>query len=271
MDSHVPGPRVVNRLATLCVVGCVALCAAVAGGGEDGEVRSTIDQLDQLWSERADPNAVERAISIGTHSFAEHPSSYELAWRLALLHWRKGDLGTDNAQRRDIYATARRYAETAVKLDPSRVEGHCYYALTTGDYGGTLSLVRAALAGIGSTFEREIKRAYEIDRDFAHGSPMLALGRYYFSLPWPKRDLQQSRRYLEELEQRHPGALLGRIYLADTDHALGDEAAARQELDYVLTHEAAPDRVVEEGTLKTDAEQRVREWFGSAAMAPDTP
>lgn len=265
MNAHRPPLRVAHWLATLWVVASIALYAAA---GEDREPRATIDRLDRLWTERANPDAVERAITIGTRTFAAHPSSYELAWRLALVHWRKGDLATSTEQRRERYVTARRYAETAVKLDPSRVEGHCYYALTTGDYGGTLSLIGAAIEGIGSTFEREIKRSYEIDRDFDHGSPMLALGRFYFSLPWPKRDLQQSRRYLEELKQRHPGALLGRVYLADTDHALGDDVAARHELEYVLSHDAPHDRMAEEGALKPEAEERLQQWFGAAVTAP---
>lgn len=242
------------------------LCrAAPAVPDERDEPDTVIQELDRLWAERASPEAVERAASLGAHSVAEHPSSYDLVWRLARVYWRKGDLATDKSQRRDTYATARRYAEAAIKLDPERVEGHCYYALTTGDYGGTLGLVGAAREGIGSTFEREIKRAYDINRDFDNGSPMLALGRYYFELPWPLRDLNKSRRYLEELKQRHPDALLGRLYLAETDHALGDDAAARQELHYVLSHDPVPGRAVEERDIKSDAEQRMREWFGATA------
>jgi tetratricopeptide (TPR) repeat protein len=247
-------------LARLCIAVAVAscCCAVAAEGGPE----AAIEEIDRLWAERASPDAVEHAVTLGAQSVAQYPSSYDLVWRLARVYWRKGDQTTDKAQRRETYATARRYAEAAVKLDPERVEGHCYYALTTGDYGGTLSLIGAATEGIGSTFEREIKRAYDIDRDFDNGGPMLALGRYYFELPWPLRDLKQSRRYLEELKQRHPDVLLGRLYLAETHHALGDDAAARQELQYVLGHDPVPGRAVEERDIKSDAEQRTREWFG---------
>lgn len=259
-----------GRSAVLLIIAAVALvcragaCAADEGGGAD----AAITELDRLWAERASPDAVERAVTLGAQSVAQHPSSYDLVWRLARVYWRKGDLAADKSQRRDTYATARRYAEAAVKLDPERVEGHCYYALTTGDYGGTLGLVGAATEGIGSIFEREIKRAYDINRDFDNGSPMLALGRYYFELPWPLRDLNTSRRYLEELKQRHPDVLLGRLYLAETDHALGDDAAAGQELHYVLGHDPMPGRAVEERDIKSDAEQRMGEWFGATAAPP---
>lgn len=243
---------------------------AVVVADEGSEARAAIDEIDRLWAERADPAAVARAVTLGADVLARYPANYELTWRLARACWRHGDLATDNAQRRERYDRARRYAETAVKLDPERVEGHCYYGLTTGDYGGTLGLVRAATEGIGSTFEREIKRAYDIDRDFDHGSPMLALGRYYFELPRPLRDLKLSRRYLQELKGRHPDVLLGRMYLAETEHALGDNAAARQELQYVLSHDPMRDRAVEEADIKADARQRLREWFGaSAAPEPD--
>jgi tetratricopeptide (TPR) repeat protein len=244
---------------------CAAAVAAASGPG------AAIEELGRLWAERASPEAVDRAVTLGAQSVAEHPSSYDLAWRVARVYWRKGDLTTNKAQRRETYATARRYAEAAVKLDPERVEGHCYYALTTGDYGGTLDLFRAARERIGAIFEREMKRAYDIDRDFDDGIPMLALGRYYFALPWPLRDFKQSRRYLEELKQRHSNVLLGRLFLAETDHALGDNAAARQELQYVLSHDPVADRAVEEQDIKADAERRMREWFGAAATPPPKP
>ena len=259
-----------NGLGLLCIAVAVVLhcCAAAATDDEISGPGAAIEDLDRLWAQRASPEAVERAVTLGARSLTLHPSSYELAWRLARAYWRKGDLMMDKASRREAYATARRYAETAVKLDADRVEGHCYYALTTGDYGGTLGLVGAATEGIGSTFEREITRAYDINRDFDSGSPMLALGRYYFELPWPMRDLGKSRRYLEELKQRHPDVLLGRVYLAETDHALGDDVAARQELQYVLSHDPVRERAVEERDIKTDAEQRMREWFGTTPAPP---
>jgi len=233
----------------------------------DSDAGAAIEALDRGWSERGDAAALDRAVASGTAAFAASPSSYEIAWRLARLCWRQGDLGRDTAQRRERYDTARRYAETASTLDPSRVEGHCYLALTTGDYGGTINPIAAAVDRVAATFEREMRRAHALDRDFDHGSPMLALGRYYFALPWPMRDLRRSRQYLEELKQRHPGVLLGRLYLADTAHALGDDAAARAELQYVLDHEALRDRMVEEGDIQNDARQRLREWFGEAVTA----
>jgi tetratricopeptide (TPR) repeat protein len=252
----------------LVAVAVAWCCCAVAAEGGPG---AAIEELDRLWAERASPEAVERAVSLGTHWVAQHPSNYDLGWRLARIYWRKGDLATDKLQRRDTYDTARRYAEAAVKLDPERVEGHCYYALATGEYGSTLGVAAAVAGGIRSTFEREIKRAYDINRDFDDGIPMLALGRYYFELPWPLRDLDKSRRYLEELKQRHPDVLLGRLFLAETHHALGDDAAARRELDYVLGHDPVPGRAVEERDVKSDAERRLREWFGATAVPPSMP
>jgi tetratricopeptide (TPR) repeat protein len=260
-----------TRVARPAAVAVAILCWCAAAVAAEGGPGAAIEKLDRLWAERASPDAVARAVTLGTRSVAEHPSSYDLAWRVARIYWRKGDLTTNKAQRRETYATARRYAEAAVKLDPKHVEGHCYYALTTGDYGGTLDLFAAARERIGAIFEREMKRAYDINRDFDNGIPMLALGRYYFELPWPLRDLDKSCRYLEELKQRHPDVLLGRLFLAETHHALGDDAAARQELQYVLSHDPVADRAVEEQDIKSDAERRTREWFGAAAGPASEP
>ncbi len=260
--------RAASGLAGLWILGTIAVCAPVSAAATvDRTADAAIEALDRGWNERNDAAGLDRAIATGTAAFAAYPSSYEIAWRLARLCWRQGDLSTDTAQRRERYDTARRYAETASTLDPNRVEGHCYFALTTGDYGDTIGPIAAAIKRVAATFEREMRRAYAIDRDFDHGSPMLALGRYYFALPWPMRDLGQSRQHLEELKQRHPDVLLGRLYLADTAHALGDNAAARAELEYVLDHEALRDRMVEEGDIQSDARQRLRKWFGEGATA----
>jgi hypothetical protein len=79
-------------------------------------------------------------------------------------------------------------------------------------------------------------------------------------LPWPKRDLPRSRQYLEELKARHPTALMGRFYLAETYHALGDDEAARRELDFVKqSHVAAARDDLESPTVLADA--ALREWF----------
>ena len=79
-------------------------------------------------------------------------------------------------------------------------------------------------------------------------------------LPWPKRDLQRSRQFLEELRQRQPNALTGRYYLAETYRALGDNDAARRELEFVLDHDStpAPDDPEAPSVLASSA---LREWF----------
>ena len=268
LDAFEPrgGRSVMRPTEWRLVIGMLAVCAlAGAAAAYDDAAGAAIEALDHGWSERGDAAAVERAVAAGTAALAAHPSSYEITWRLARLYWRQGDLASERARRRERYDAARRYAQIASTLAPDRVEGHCYFALATGDYGGTINLIAAAAERIAATFEREMLRAYAIDRDFDHGSPMLALGRYYFSLPWPLRDLNLSRRYLEELKQRHPGVLLGRLYLADTERALGKTTAVRAELEYVLGHEALSARMVEEHDIQNDARQRLREWFGEAA------
>jgi predicted Zn-dependent protease len=83
-------------------------------------------------------------------------------------------------------------------------------------------------------------------------------------LPWPLRDLNQSRRYLEEARQRHPHALWGRVYLAQTYYALGQERAAKTELRAVLALDPLADKQPEDTPAKAAAMQQLVEWYGSA-------
>ena len=90
--------------------------------------------------------------------------------------------------------------------------------------------------------------AYERDRDFDRGAPMTVLGRYYYSLPWPKRDLERSRQYLEEVRARHPKVRIARWYLAETYHALADHEKARSEIDFLLTARGSGDHEPDDPT-----------------------
>ncbi len=100
------------------------------------------------------------------------------------------------------------------------------------------------------------------------GAPIVALGRYYYQLPWPLRDLKRSLAYLEEARRSHPGSLFGRLYLAETYHALDRDDEARQELDFVLQVDPATTEWDE--PIRLAHEDRTH-WFGSEMLASVDP
>jgi tetratricopeptide (TPR) repeat protein len=222
-------------------------------------------KMDALWAQRAAPGPMDEIIRMGTAVLAQDPNSYDVAWRVSRAYWWMGHSTADMAARTTAGAAGMRYGEAAIHLAPDGVDGHFVYALSLAEYAAGIGSVQAVMQGIGQKLEREFLATYALDRDHDNGTPIVALGRYYYMLPWPLRDLNRSRRYLEEARQSHPRALWGRVYLAQTYYALGQERAAKTELRAVLALDPLPDKEPEDRPAKAAAMQQLVEWYGGTA------
>lgn len=241
------------------------LAAPCFAGPPNNDERRAITQMDELWRQRAWPGPMEEVIAIGDGLLQSTPQSFEGAWRTARASWWIGHTADDSRVKRSRCLAAMKYAETAVGLDPNRVEGHFYYAMSIGEYATTIGIGEVVWKGLGPKLEQAALKAYALDKDYNDGAPMTTLGRYYSMLPWPVQDLQRSRRYLEELRQTHPQALVGRFYLAETYYKLGEHQLALQELQFVV-HAAALDGAMEVRPSPRElAAQRLAHWFPEAA------
>jgi len=229
----------------------------------------TIAEMDVVWNQRTDPDQTRELIRIGQELSREQPGNYEAGWRLARAQWWLCHTSRDRRSGESACGRAMDLAKATIELRPERVEARLVFALATRDYGISIGPWRAFAQGIATQFETAALTAYDLDRDFDDGSAIAALGRHYYSLPWPIRDLVASRTYLEELRARHPRALWGRFYLAETYYKLGDRSRARAELDYVLTHQPLAGKEPDDAPAKEAAQQRYGEWFGNRALLAD--
>jgi len=224
-------------------------------------VSSDVRRMDELWAARATPGPMEELIALGEKRLREEPVSYDALWRIARAWWWIGH-STENLEvRKRSCSKAMEVAERAIALRPRGVEAQLAHGFAVGDYATSIGALRAVADGVASRFERAMLAVYEIDRDHDHGSAMVALGRYCWRLPWPLRDLERSRRYLEEARERHPRNLTGRLYLAETYRDLGDDEKARAELEYVASREPLPERAPQDAPARGEATRRLAEWF----------
>jgi len=219
--------------------------------------------LDRLWQDRADPRAVAALIDAGVARLRTDPDDYDTAWRTARAQWWAAHFETDPDRKAALALDAVTTAERAADLQPNRVEGHFLAAVAVAEYATTIGVLRALAENVLGRLESAARRAYEIDRDFDNGGPMSVLGRYYAAVPWPKRDLGRSRQLLEELKARHPGAVNGRFYLAETYHAMGEPDLAEAELRFVLQPDMSAGLDLESAETRRLAAQRLSEWFPS--------
>jgi tetratricopeptide (TPR) repeat protein len=121
------------------------------------------------------------------------------------------------------------YMEKAKKLNSSRVETFYYHALSISMYGLGKSVVSALLEGISGKYETALNGAININKTYAGSGALRSFGRYYYILPWPKRDLDESEKYLKEAVQLSPNEMLGHIYLGDTFWKLDKKKEAKEE------------------------------------------
>lgn len=243
----------------LLLLGTLLLPAAALA--DDGGHAGVIARLDELWQARASSEAIRELIEGGRRALEGDPRNYEILWRVARAHWWLANTQENRTVKKALAVKAMEWAARALEMDGNRVESHYTYAISVGEYATCIGITSAIMENVAGKFEGSMMKSYEMDPDIDNGGPMTALGRFYFVLPWPKRDLAQSRRFLEQLKERHPNALLGRVYLAETYYEIGEKDRARAELEFVRDAEPSPNTWPELPKPKPIAQQRLAEWF----------
>jgi tetratricopeptide (TPR) repeat protein len=122
---------------------------------------------------------------------------------------------------------ARYYMDKAKTLNSSRVETFYYGALSISMYGLGKSIISALMEGLSGKLEDALKNAEKINKGYLEGAALRQFGRYYYVLPWPKRDLDESEKYLKEAVQVGPINILNHMYLGDTFWKLDKKTEAK--------------------------------------------
>jgi len=241
---------------------------ASAASGSDAAA-PLLAKMDALWEQRDGHDVMRDLMALGAQAEAGEPN-YEVEWRLARAAFWVAYGQSNRVTKKALAGNAADWADKARRLRPARVEGHYFYAIAIGAYGDCIGVMQAVVEGIAGRFETAALRAYEIDRDFEFGAPITVLGRYYYMLPWPKRDLRRSRQYLEEAVARHPRALIAQVYLADTYYALDERDQARAALEFALVTPPEPGSERNQPPPKPLARAALKRWFPDAMVAGDS-
>jgi cyclopropane fatty-acyl-phospholipid synthase-like methyltransferase len=121
-----------------------------------------------------------------------------------------------------------RYAEEMMRRWPLRAEGYSWAAIHTGHLAQAIHPFAAFTQGLPGKMERYAKRAHQLSPMLYRGAAARLLGRYYYALPWPARNLHRSLRYLRYAYQLDRKDANGRFFLAQTLEALGKRREARE-------------------------------------------
>jgi tetratricopeptide (TPR) repeat protein len=219
------------------------------------EVTALMKEGDVIWLQSTDPDRAPKTISLYEKVLELEPDNYEALWKIARSYFIIGDALAETAEfnnrHKECGEKGMSYAKRAVAINPEGIEGHYYYGLSIAQYSIGISIVKALIKGLGPEYEKHIGKAIEINKLYDYAGPLRAMGRYWYRLPWPKRDIDKSIAYLKDAETFAPLSTRGRIYLAESCLKGGKKGCAREQLTMAL--ETEPDLKLEFDAMRWKA------------------
>jgi hypothetical protein len=189
----------------------LALVALLAG---PARATPSVAELDALHAAR---NTVEAAQALESKlrlARKESPNDFELLWRSARERLWVAENASDVRLKRQAGREAWMLAEEAMRQRPDRAEGYYYAAGGVGAYAEAVGLFESVSHGLGGQFLEWMEKAAALDPKFDRGGPLLALGRFYQVVPWPKQDLVKAEQLYQRVLTDFPESLRARLYLA---------------------------------------------------------
>jgi len=192
---------------------------------------SLIIEADALF-EKGDINSMLESIPLYIKAVEANPNDYEANWKCARAHREYADHALEGEHEgwKDICKEYGKkgmgYAEKAKELEPEKIEGHYYYGLSAGTYSDGVSILKALKEGLKGSTQDAFYKAYDIDKMYDIGGPMLAIGRFWHQLPFPFKNKKRAEKYLAEHHNYFPDDPEGLVYYAELliDSRKKDEA-----------------------------------------------
>jgi tetratricopeptide (TPR) repeat protein len=223
--------------------GGTGLAAEPAEAMADGAVPApatvlaeALAKVDAAWPRRDEPGGLEDGRAALDAARALAPAAYGVLWREARLEaWRSEDPALTNEQKSKLGKRAWELGEQAAAADPGGVEGWFYAMTGMGNYSLGIGILSALAQGIEGKFKDRLSRAEQLEPGFQAGGVQTAWGRFYYKLPWPKRDAGKSRKALEAALAMNPDNVRAHVYLGDLHEDEGRREAARAAWEAALS------------------------------------
>ncbi len=119
-------------------------------------------------------------------------------------------------------------AKTLMKRWPKRAEGYNWTAVHIGMYANTTNPLAALFQGVPGKIEAFGKKAVKLNSNLYKGGAHRLLGRYYYKMPWPKKDLKRSLRHLQTSYRLDRSNAFSLLFLAETLLGLKQKSKARR-------------------------------------------
>ena len=229
------------------------------------EIAALMKEGDALWLQCRDSERAPKTIALYEKVLKLDPDHYEALWKIARSYFIIGDALPETEEfknrHKECGEMGMSYGKRAVTVHPQGVEGHYYYGLSIAQYSIGISIVKALIKGLGPEYEKHIGRAISIDKLYDYAGPLRAMGRYWYRLPWPKRNIDKSIDYLKEAETIAPLSTRGHVYLAESYLKSGEKGLARKQLKTAIDMEQGLYKECDAMRWRERAEKLLKEHF----------
>ena len=191
------------------------------------------DDLDALFVQRDQPGMADKNVAAVDAALKAAPDSYDVLWRAARWHcWvADGWLPKESPKREPEAKQCWDLGAAAVKVKPDGAEGNYYAGNGVGEWSDDVGIVKALTQGLEGIFNGYTDKAVKLNPSFHDCDPLVLKGRYFYALPWPKRDLKRSAETFQRGIAACPTRVRLFVYLAETQLKDGDAKAAKAILD----------------------------------------
>ncbi len=213
------------RKVVIAFVAILAICAVALG-------QDVFEKADKLWVDRdGSTQKARQGLKLMEDYLAQHPDDFEALWRAARFCFWICDRSHDKAVKNEFSQKGMSFAKKLIEKWSDRVEGYYFYTINLGEYGKSIGILTAIRKGLTKDYIKHGEKAVKLDKTYEQCGPLRALGRFYYKVKWPYRDLDKSERYLVEAIELCPNKIRSYSYLADTLYAKKEYDRAKEIID----------------------------------------
>jgi len=199
-------------LALIVFLAGVVFCTGSAAGGS---LEKDLAEIDSQCKKNYIAGNLRKSLELSRKLSRENPGSYEVWWRYARSAFFVANRASSDREKSKAGYEGYEAALKAQKIEPQRADAWYWGACSLGEYGRSCGILNAVTKGIATKIRDQLEKAVKYNRRLNHGGPLVALGRYWYRLPWPMKDIKKSIGYLAESVKVAPYNLRNHAYLAD--------------------------------------------------------
>lgn len=222
-----------------------------------------LDEISAKLDHRETDGNLDSAIAALLDLKSKFPEEDIICGKLSSAYFYKGLFETKNPKKQELYYEhGVNFGKEAISLNPKAIYGNFWYASNVG----MLGLCRGMMASLASV--DPMKKSYEIvlkeNEGFFFGGPHRALGRLYHMAPgWPISigNKTKALSHLERAVELGPEFFNNRLYLAELYIDIGQKSKAKEQLEWMASHELKAEHKIEDSVYKEKGMEILKRYF----------